>query len=276
MLLLPAISVLVLVSSQTGFNIHSRYVLPALPFLFVWMSKAARSIELRHWGVATVIVGGLGWSTVSSLWYFPHSLSYFNELVGGPEHGHEHLLDSNIAWGQDLLFLKDWLAGHPDASPLHLASFGWVDPRLAGIESSLPPLGPEGTLKAAYTGDALLGPQPGWYAIDVNHLHSVGDAVVDEYGELQRPTTKERNWHYFRHFKPVAMAGYSICIYHITLDEANRVRRDIGLPELSRSKHSPLPSAPLSKGEGNKMPPTLYVSPKALTICPSPKVRGEQ
>ena len=29
------------------------------------------------------------------------------------------------------------------------------------------------------------------------------------------------------------MAGYSIYIYHITLDEANRVRRELGLPELS-------------------------------------------
>jgi hypothetical protein len=28
------------------------------------------------------------------------------------------------------------------------------------------------------------------------------------------------------------MAGYSIYIYHITLGEANRVRRNLGLPEL--------------------------------------------
>jgi hypothetical protein len=30
------------------------------------------------------------------------------------------------------------------------------------------------------------------------------------------------------------MAGYSICIYHITIDEANRVRRELGLPKLSK------------------------------------------
>ena len=28
------------------------------------------------------------------------------------------------------------------------------------------------------------------------------------------------------------MAGYSIRIYHITLEEANRVRREMGLPKL--------------------------------------------
>ena len=33
--------------------------------------------------------------------------------------------------------------------------------------------------------------------------------------------------------EPVAMAGYSIYIYHITPEEANRVRRELGMPELT-------------------------------------------
>ena len=35
--------------------------------------------------------------------------------------GPAHLLDSNIDWGQDLLYLKDWLDKHPQARPLGLA-----------------------------------------------------------------------------------------------------------------------------------------------------------
>ncbi len=35
------------------------------------------------------------------------------------------------------------------------------------------------------------------------------------------------------------MAGYSIYIYHMTLDEANRVRRELGLPELPQDWQSP-------------------------------------
>jgi hypothetical protein len=62
------------------------------------------------------------WSIASSLGVYPHSLSYFNELVGGPANGHAHLLDSNIDWGQDLLLLKEWLDAHPEASPLGLAA----------------------------------------------------------------------------------------------------------------------------------------------------------
>ncbi len=39
-------------------------------------------------------------------------------------------------------------------------------------------------------------------------------------------------YEYFLSFKPVGMAGYSIYIYDITLDEANRVRRELGMSEL--------------------------------------------
>lgn len=43
---------------------------------------------------------------------------------------------------------------------------------------------------------------------------------------------RAKEYEHFLHFEPVAMAGYSIYIYHITLDDANRVRRELGLPEL--------------------------------------------
>ena len=45
---------------------------------------------------------------------------------------------------------------------------------------------------------------------------------------------RTHHYRYFLHFEPIAMAGYSIYIYHITIDEANRVRRDLGLPELPK------------------------------------------
>lgn len=59
------------------------------------------------------------------------------------------------------------------------------------------------------------GPKPGWYALSVNYI----------YGRSQQ-------YRYSLHFQPAAMAGYSIYIYHIALDEANRVRKELGLPEL--------------------------------------------
>jgi len=206
LLLAPLLVVLTLVSSQTGYNHHLRYVLPIFPFAFIWMSKVARALPLENRKLA--IVGGLAlaWSVGSSVSVYPHSLSYFNELAGGPTGGHAHLggagADSNIDWGQDLLNLRRWLDRHPEAQPLHLAFNGSYDASCAGIDYAPPPT----------------EPQPGWHALSVNKIRS---------------HTKE--FAYFLHFEPVARAGYSIYIYRITLDEANRVRIKLGLPELQDS-----------------------------------------
>ena len=126
-------------------------------------------------------------------------------------------MGSNIDWGQDLLYLKRWLNRHPEAQPFRFAYYlRLVDPRIAGIEYELPPVGQDfEALREAKPNE--LGPKSGWYAVSVNELHR---------------RTKE--YRYFLHFKPAAMAGYSIYIYHIGLDEANRVRRSLGLPRLTR------------------------------------------
>ena len=201
-LLTPFVAVLGLVSSQTGYNHHVRYVLPILPFAFIWISKVACAVEFRHWKVATIAAIALAWSVGSSLWVYPHSLSYFNELAPGPTGGHYHLGNSNMDWGQDLIYLSEWLDDHPEPRMLRLAyDMPLVDPKLAHVEYVGPPPGT---------------PEPGWHAVSVNQIHN-----------------RSRSYEYFLRFRPVAMAGYSIYIYHVTLEEANRVRRELGLSELS-------------------------------------------
>jgi hypothetical protein len=160
----------------------------------------------------------LTWSVGSSLWIFPHSLSYFNELVGGPKGGAKHLLDSNIDWGQDLLYLKDWLDRHPDVKLDGLAYWGPFPATLVGIPEA--PRPPVGWMLDEQSGSSnelehQLGPMPGWYALSVN-------CIYDRSGQHR----------YFLNLQPAGMAGYSIYIYHITLEDANRVRRGLRLPEL--------------------------------------------
>jgi hypothetical protein len=219
--LAPFIVILVFVSSQTGFSVHSRYVLPALPYLFVWTSKIARVFETRPFtrrrlAMAAMVIIALTWSVGSSLAVHPHSLSYFNELVGGPKGGPKHLLDSNIDWGQDLLHLKDWLDGHPEVKLDGLAYFGFYPATLAGIpETPNPAPGPECERHNSTQPEDQFGPRPGWYALSVNYLYD-----------------RSRQYRHFLRFEPAAMAGYSIYIYHIRLGEANRVRRELGLAEL--------------------------------------------
>jgi hypothetical protein len=43
---------------------------------------------------------------------------------------------------------------------------------------------------------------------------------------------REKQYRYFLNFEPIDRIGYSIYIYHITLEEANHVHREMGLPEI--------------------------------------------
>lgn len=253
--LVPGVVILIFVSSQTGFSIHLRYIIPALPFVFVWASKIARAFEMRpldrtRFALATIVALMLTWSAGSSLAIYPHSLSYFNELAvllptpannslcsqtarkdeeqsgflsslkglanAGPLNGPRHLLNSNIDWGQDLLYLRDWLSAHPETRLDGLAVSGPYPATTVGIpETASPPLGLQQGLHEATAVDSHLGPKPGWYALSVSYIYGRDD-----------------RYRYFLNFEPVTMAGYSIYIYHITADAANRVRRELGLRDL--------------------------------------------
>jgi hypothetical protein len=233
MLLLPGIALFAFVSSQTGFNHHLRYILPSLPFAYIWMSRVLGAGAPRTALWQALVFGAVVWSAGSSLMVYPHSLSYFNELSGGPMSGSAHLIDSNIDWGQDLFYLKRWLDDHPEARPLDLAYFGGFDPRVAGIEFSLPPAGiPYDTdlSDLSSTEVECLGPKPGWFAVSVTMLRGYEFSLADGQGGMHRP--QRGSYTYFQRFEPAATAGYSIFIYHIGEEECNRVRADLGLPPL--------------------------------------------
>jgi hypothetical protein len=139
-------------------------------------------------------------------------------LTAGPRSGPRHLLESNIDWGQDLFYLEDWYKSHPEARPIKVAYFGEYPLDCSRIKSAgSPPIGPDRKQIAERTDPGAFGPLPGWYAVSVNEI----------YGQSQQ-------YRYFLNFQPVAMAGYSIYIYHITLDEANQSRRGLGLHELPK------------------------------------------
>ena len=186
-LLSPMLIHLILVSSQTAFSIHFRYVLPALPFGFIWTGRVANAALGASKSLKILVIVALSWTFASSLSVYPHSLSYFNEIAGGPNGGPFHMVYSAHDWGQDLLYLKRWMDKHPEATPMKLACYAYFDPRVAGLPASLPPPRPE----------------PGWYAISTTLLQGI-------------PWRTPRNsFDYFRRLDPIAKAGYSINIYHL-------------------------------------------------------------
>ena len=134
------------------------------------MSKAARAFGRKARLPAVLTVGAAGWAVVSSLLVYPHCLSYFNGWPGGPDArgrtsgGQQHRLGPGPA------VPAYWLKDNPAARPLGLAYFGYFDPRVAGIDFTLPPKGPTSPEEAAGPHADELGPRPGWYAVSVTPL----------------------------------------------------------------------------------------------------------
>jgi hypothetical protein len=177
-------------------------------------SKGQSDASLRAKILAVVILGLLAWSVGSCLWYTPHWMSYFNELAGGPMGGPAHLIDAQVDWGQDLLYLKKWLDAHPEARPLGVVYFGPINPTLAGIDFTLPPKGTPATDDRNAVARVPRELKPGWYAISVNYLYGYDHYIYAPDGS--RAWVTKPYYSYFRRFEPVATAGYSIYIYHLT------------------------------------------------------------
>jgi hypothetical protein len=141
----------------------------------------------------------------STLATYPHTLSYFNELAGGPLNGPAHLLDANVDWEQDLLYLKEWYDSHREAQPLSFAWCGFIDPRFAGIDYeqvASAPRCPRGTLAPGPRRPvAAIEPAFDWYAVGVNDLY--GYKHVDDISD-------ELAW--LRPLPVASFIGYSIVI----------------------------------------------------------------
>lgn len=148
-----------------------------------------------------LVVLALLWTTASSLFYFPHSLSYFNEIAGGPDNGAAHLVDSNLDWGQDLFFLKKWCGEHPEARPFYFFYFGRFDPRDAGLEFSLPCL---------ENPDSVTGCIAVSQTLFTGYSHTVADGVGGlAYFDGRDPGLRRLK----ARARPIARAGFSILIF---------------------------------------------------------------
>jgi hypothetical protein len=187
----PCFCLMLIASSLTELNGHMRYVLPAWPFLFILVGSLAG----QGGRVRLLVCVLLLWVCMRTLATSPHFLSHFNELAGGSARGAEHLLESNLDWGQDLLRATRELEGRPE--PYALACYSFVDPGWLGMKTRLPPF----------------EPQPGHYAVSVNFVHGAGLHTPD--GTGQRVSIRPGTYSYFRRFLPTGRIGTTIYLYHI-------------------------------------------------------------
>jgi hypothetical protein len=216
-LLVPA-ALFGIASSQKALNRHLRYVLPAFPGFAVTAAAAGgwAGGRPRRWAL---LAGLLGLQAASVAAQAPHTLGYFNELAGGPRNGWRHLSGSNVDWGQDLWWLKRWVDRHPAPGPLYLEYYGYGrDPAVIGLAGAPPPPGPgEGPLPADPAGQKAMAPRPGRFAVTVLEFQKAGPLG-------QR---------YLLQLEPAAVAGTSLWVYDVSLEEANRLRRKYGLAPLT-------------------------------------------
>lgn len=240
-LLFPAIVIFAVVSSKFGFSEHMRYVLPAFPFFFIAVSQsitllllsrqspaplqldnALRNVNdaprprlewttaLRKHSAASLstvlVIFSLCWTIASSLWIYPHSISYFNESIGGPRNGPEHVLGSAVDWGQDLRYLKWCLDKKFNTQNVHVAYFGYFDPTRVEVRHS-------GVPSKVESEDDLNSLPPGIYAVSVNLLRGFPWLGWDAEG--RRQNFAQNALAGFRDLAPTTCAGYSIYIFEI-------------------------------------------------------------
>jgi hypothetical protein len=169
-------------SVTSHLNIGHRHILPTYPVLFIVAGSLGRFVDVRRPLAAACVIGTLLWHAGESLRVRPHYLAYFNQIVGGPQNGWRHLVDSSLDWGQDLPGLSRWLRQNAAGEPVFLSYFGTGDARYEGINATALPTLPE--VGPARRWHALT---PGVYAISATMLQHVYSKVRGEWSlELEK------------------------------------------------------------------------------------------
>jgi hypothetical protein len=203
-IVLPPLLLLYVLSFHFGKNYGVRYLLPALPFLLVVAGLGADLVSRMRRG--PVVVAALAaWQVASCVLAAPHHLAYFNVLAGSTDHARRLLLDSNLDWGQDLGRLRDHLRATGAEGPVCLGYFGHVDPKLYGIDYTLPPK----------------QPTAGRCVVSANYL--AGYAYAITYAGPNMVGVGRGAWSWFDRLEPVARVGRSLYVFDVRDDDARRL-----------------------------------------------------
>lgn len=186
----------------SGLNIGYRHLLPVLPFVFVFIVLQISNVKARIWplkfGVWYLILGILfAWYAWGTLSVWPYTLSYFNELAGGPDNGYRYLADSSADWGQAIKELRAFVDANR-VRDVKLAAFFSLDPAIYDFTfERIPP-----TMGAPVFLPARFNPAPGTYAISVTPLQGLWLLDPDTYDWFRRQT-------------PIAKVGHAIFVYQV-------------------------------------------------------------
>jgi hypothetical protein len=184
-------------------NIGYRHLLPALPFLYIFIAHQLRG----KWQVASgkfhvsrfthyvLRVTFFAWLVVGMARVYPYPLAYFNELAGGSDGGYRWLVDSNLDWGQNLWGLRDWMRD-AGVERVYYSHFSPARPQVYGVEVDWLPPDPRAVPFAP------LDPAPGIYAIGATVLQGAYTPDVNTFA-------------WFRGQEPLARLGHALFLYEV-------------------------------------------------------------
>ena len=181
---------------QFFFNaqIGVRHVLPVFAVATVFCGRLLADPASKLLQLTVLIL--TAWVGVSTLSYYPHFLSYFNELVPDRKLAYRYLADSNLDWGGNRWYLAEYIRRHSglivDPGDLADSNLDWGGNRWYLAEyirrHSRVVVGPG-------------KPQTGRIVVPVNALVGVGNP--EQYRWLRE------------HFTPVDHIAYSFLVYDV-------------------------------------------------------------
>lgn len=202
-------------------EIGVRYLIPALPFLYmglaragVWLSRQGKPGRTLVWAavLAQLASAGAAW---------PDPISFMNG-VGGcyGTRASACLDDSNLDWGQDLArvgpeLVRKGILESP-AEPVRLLYFGTVEPRewLSGAERVTP--------------DELIEPLPAVYVLSIQRLLR---------NRLQAGAREDQDW--LRRFTPVAWIGNTYAVFDFRVKIGRNKRHPKGMAVETQKQGAP-------------------------------------
>ncbi|MBU1062472.1 MAG: glycosyltransferase family 39 protein [Candidatus Omnitrophica bacterium] len=113
-LLIPVLFFTVYYNFFVTMNIGIRHMLVISPLLYIFCGNLFKKWISFDVKIKSILIFLLIYLAISVLSYFPHYLSYFNEIVWDRKQAYKLLADSNIDWGQNSWYLRKYREKNPE------------------------------------------------------------------------------------------------------------------------------------------------------------------
>ena len=130
------------IAIMSPISIGFRHFIPVLPFIYILVviiiKKWFQEVSFPNFETKIILIFSLLlWYVLSSIYSFPHYLSYYNELAGGIHNGYKISADLNYDWGKDLKRLTNWVDDN-EIQSIYLDYFGTAEPEYYLGEKYIP------------------------------------------------------------------------------------------------------------------------------------------